>query len=102
MAAPTTPYVTWGTVVNRSTDDVSPAENVTYDIEIHVGGQVLLFEGAIPAYRAVEFAGSEDEEADVYPFEIGQRVIVSVDPTSAQDQLQIHEREVDAKGPCEE
>lgn len=98
----TRPYVTWGTIVGRSSEEPAAPETLSYEVEIHFAGQTLTVPEVSPSNRTSEQIVDADSEVDVIPFAVGEWVLIGVDPRGAQDEVRILSKEDPAPGPCEE
>lgn len=96
------PGVYSATIVERSSDVPVLPDLLTYTIELAMPGLPFLrIEDVRPSFRASDsWDPDPDNGLERIPFEIGQRVLVSVLPQGSRDDIQIHEREEGAWDSC--
>jgi hypothetical protein len=91
--------VTFGIITAASRTEPSPPSEITYDVLVELPGVgALTFEGVKPAYRAVDDA---EDEIDVFPFPVNRRVLITIEPLGARDDIQIHDQEQPSFKRCE-
>lgn len=98
------PGVYAATITARSSDTPTLPNSLTYTIELAVPGIPRLeIENVRPSFRASDnWDPDPSNRLEVIPFEVGQRVLVSVIPQGSRDDFQIHEQEIGAWDSCDE
>lgn len=95
-----------GIVTVRSSEQPAPADQLTYTVVVNTDGGPVPFPGVSPhpSKRWSNYmpVGPDDEVPDLYPFKIGEPVILHVQGTATQRQISIGEGEVPAFGGCPE
>jgi hypothetical protein len=96
------PGVYFATVVERSVDDPAPPASIFYTVEMRIpGAQTFRAEGVVPSNRSTDNEPNPSDPLELYPFAIGQRVLVSIDPAGSRAEIQIHDREAEAYEECD-
>ncbi len=91
--------VQMGIITARSVDVPSPPGDIFYSVQIEDDTGVVTYDGVVPQ-EVSRWSNVTDDELDLIPFIIGQRVIVGISRLGGEELIDIMTEEKPHMGEC--